>query len=63
MRSVILVSRYYSTPTRIYNFNLANKIVRKIESSNNQKRNNSYDNMYSSLKKKILEDKIRKKNN
>ena len=52
MRQIVLATRYYSTPTRIYNFNLANKIVKNIESSNDQKRNSSYDHMYSSLKKK-----------
>lgn len=48
MRSLI---RYYSTPTRIYNFT-KKKNIRLIKTENLTKRNGSYSHMYNALKYK-----------
>jgi vancomycin permeability regulator SanA len=51
MNKFRLISRFYSTPVNIYNYNKIN--VKKYLSDNEKKKYNSYTNMYQALKKNV----------
>ena len=53
MKNLRLISRFYSTPVNIYNFN-KNKVKKNVKPKEYKNDYSSYKNMYNVLKKNIV---------